>query len=84
MEMTLNINSFNELTNDELMLVNGGEWSWGAFFGSVFKGMEKGYHDADPNATTKVPYIGEVPAPIVGALVGGIHGAIDYLVCGWW
>lgn len=83
MEMTLNNNTFNALTNDELMLVNGGEWSWGAFFGSIFEGIKSGYNNADANGTTKVPYLGEVSSPIVGAVLGGIHGAVDYLACGW-
>ncbi|MCY6355556.1 hypothetical protein [Clostridium sp. ZS2-4] len=83
MTMALNTTAFTELTYDEMMVVNGGAWSWGAFFGSIFEGAKTGYEKADPNGTMKLPLIGDVSASFGQAFLGAINGGVDYLICGW-
>ena len=80
MEMTLNTNTFNELTNNELMLINGGEWSWHAFFDAVITGTVSGAIAGAAVGTMTIPLIGEVPGVLGGAVIGAIGGAFKYVI----
>ncbi|SHH17627.1 Blp family class II bacteriocin [Tepidibacter thalassicus] len=78
--MTLNINTFNELTYNELMLINGGEWNWYAFFDAVVGGAVSGAIAGSAVGTMTIPLIGEVPGVIGGAVIGAIGGALKYTI----
>lgn len=82
MEMVLN-NGFCEMTMDEMLLIDGGAWSWKEFGKSVVGGAVGG---AAGGAVTGAMAggVGALPGAGVGAAGGAVSGAVAYLICGWW
>lgn len=82
MEIVLS-NGFMELSAQDLMDFDGGEWSWKAFGQSVVGGAVGG---AAGGAVTGAMAggVGAAPGAGIGAIGGAVGGAVTYLVCGWW
>lgn len=77
-------NGFTEMTMDELMAVDGGEWSWKAFGQATVSGAIGGAIGGAFAGTVTLPVVGTVAGWAAGGILGGLGGAAAYLVCGWW
>ncbi len=75
MDMVLN-NEFKEVTNEDLLYIDGGAWNWKKFGKSVVSGAISG---AFGGATT-----GTLPGVGVGAFAGAVGGAATYLANEIW
>lgn len=82
MEMTMNAN-FSQLSFDEMMLIDGGAWSWKEFGKSVL-GSTVGGAAGGAVVGAMAGGVGAGPGALTGAVGGAITGAVTYLVCGWW
>jgi hypothetical protein len=78
------MNNFQELTMDELMYIDGGEWSWKGFAQSTVAGAVGGAIAGAAGGTITLPVVGTVSGAVGGGILGAAGGAAAYLVCGWW
>ncbi len=68
--------SFQEIEMADLLLIDGGKWSWKGFVKSIVGGATGG---AVGGAVA-----GGGAGALPGAGVGAVGGALTYLVTGWW
>ncbi len=83
MEMAINP-TFCELSDFEMMYIEGGKWSWKEFGKSTVSGAVGGGITGACGGTVTIPGVGTVAGWAGGAILGGIGGAAAYAVCGWW
>lgn len=83
MELTLK-NNFSELSFQELMQVDGGEWSWKELGKSTVSGAVGGAVAGAAGGTVTLPVVGTVAGWAGGGILGAVGGAAAYAVCGWW
>ncbi|WP_242965263.1 Blp family class II bacteriocin [Petroclostridium xylanilyticum] len=82
--MLLNNVNFLELSNDDLMTIDGGAWSWKEFGRSVASGALTGAIAGATGGTMTVPVIGTVSGAVGMGIAGGVIGAVVYAATGWW
>jgi len=75
---------FQEISLEEMMLIDGGAWCWGGFRRSTLDGAVGGSVAGAFAGTIKLPVIGTVAGWVGGGIIGGISGAAAYAVTGWW
>ena len=77
-------NGFCELSLSEMMICEGGAWSWKAFAQSTGSGAVGGAIGGCLGGAVTVPVIGSVPGAVVGGVLGAAGGAASYALFGWW
>jgi hypothetical protein len=75
---------FQDVSIEELMLIDGGDWSWKGFAQSTAGGAIGGSIAGAVGGTMTLPVVGTVAGYAGGAILGGIGGAAAYAACGWW
>ena len=84
MNATINAVNFQEISLEEMMLIDGGKWSWKEFAQSTVAGAVGGGISGAAGGTITLPVVGTVAGGAGGAILGGLGGAAAYAVCGWW
>jgi hypothetical protein len=84
MQNVICANNFQELSINDLMCIDGGEWSWKAFAQSAIGGGTGGAIAGACGGAITLPVIGSVPGAVGGGILGVLGGAAAYAVCGWW
>ncbi|TCW36053.1 lactobin A/cerein 7B family class IIb bacteriocin [Thermohydrogenium kirishiense] len=84
MEAILPMNGFMELTEEDLMMIDGGAWSWKEFGRTTLAGAVGGGITGAFGGSMTLPVIGTVSGAVGGAIVGGLGGAAVYITTGWW
>lgn len=83
MEMVM-ANGFCELNANEMLLIDGGDWSWGEFWKATGEGAVGGAIGGSLGGSVTVPVVGSVPGAAAGGVLGAIGGAVTYALFGWW
>lgn len=83
--------NFNEISYNELMLIDGGDWSWsefGTWTGSAAVAASIGGATLGGTVGSVIPGAGTVTGVVIGGaggfVVGAAIGAIGYSLFGWW
>ncbi|MDL4838914.1 Blp family class II bacteriocin [Aquibacillus rhizosphaerae] len=74
---------FQTLSATELLLIDGGAWSW-ADFGKSTAGGAVGGAAGGAVTGSFAGGVGALPGAGIGALAGAAGGAATYLAVGWW
>lgn len=69
MEMVLN-NGFCEMPIEEMISIDGGEWSWKEFGQATGSGAVSGAIGGALGGSVTVPVVGSVPEAVAGGVLG--------------
>lgn len=84
MEAVLPMNGFVELTDESLMMIDGGAWSTKEFLKSIGTGAVSGAIAGAFGGSMTLPVVGTVSGAVGGGILGGLGGAASYALFGWW
>ena len=83
METVLN-NGFCEMSFEEMLLIDGGAWSWKEFWHTTGSSAVGGAIGGSLGGSVTVPVVGSVPGAVAGGVLGAVGGAVGYALFGWW